>query len=290
MSDVAESATSASNTTTTTPNTKRSKQEVMDLRSKEGITALHLASKANNHETIKVLIYHGANLDIADYTGSTPLITSIKQGTSADAETADLLLKYKHNHADPTIKLNNQTPMQICLTHEKPNLDIFKSLLKYTPKISETDLTFDVIKDTNVRETFQKAWSEFKMTIIDNTARELKEQGLDLPYSRSSTNSVLHNLVESSGEYVNNVQYEELAMPEHVIKAKAAVAEHKKKKEEEAKQLANTTTSGSSASASASTDTTNTTTSGSSASASASTDTTNTTTSGSSASATTDMD
>ena len=210
MSDVAESATASNASTVPAVKVnKMNKKEQLSLQSKDGSTAFHITSKANSHALIEVLIWHGADMNIPDNTGSTPLITNIK--------------------------FKDQTPIQVCLTHENPNLNIFKSLLKYSPSIKESDIDLNVIKDIKVRETFQQVWNEFKQTIIDYTARELKEQGLDLPYNNSSTNSVLHNFVEHSGVYVNNVQYEDLKMPEYVAKAKATVAEQKKQKEEEAK-------------------------------------------------------
>ena len=236
MSDVAESATASNASTVPAVKVnKMNKKEQLSLQSKDGSTAFHITSKANSHALIEVLIWHGADMNIPDNTGSTPLITNIKQGTDNDAKSVDIMLKYKANHADPNIKFKDQTPIQVCLTHENPNLNIFKSLLKYSPSIKESDIDLNVIKDTKVRETFQQVWTEFKQTVIDYTARELKEQGLDLPYNNSSTNSVLHNFVEHSGVYVNNVQYEDLKMPEYVGKAKATIAEQKKQKEEEAK-------------------------------------------------------
>ena len=80
----------------------------LNLVDNRGRSPLHTAAVHNKPKTAEVIIANGGDVDIKDNTGPTALHQAVSIG---NAELAEVLLK---NNADPTIKdLNSENPMDV---------------------------------------------------------------------------------------------------------------------------------------------------------------------------------
>lgn len=77
----------------------------VNVKDKEGITSLYLASKRGRGEVAKILIAHGADINIKSNTGDTPLGIAVRNGWN---ELAQFLIV---KGADANTKLIKEAPL-----------------------------------------------------------------------------------------------------------------------------------------------------------------------------------
>lgn len=99
----------------------------IDERGDYGDTALAMAVKRGDIDSIQMLIEAGANLDIPNGEGETPLMIAAQSG---DIAILDLLVKAG---ADPNLKNNEGETILMQLFHSRgdlPNIDVLESIIK----------------------------------------------------------------------------------------------------------------------------------------------------------------
>ena len=134
----------------------------------EGMTALHFAVEEFREDVVKILIKHGANLEILDSNGHTPLHKAV-------VEEAGLA----------------QISMVKLLIKNGANINTTEPITGYTPLHSVLHILgdFDIDDDRSYFSSYEDNF---------NTVNSLINLGADLSIRDAKNNTPLHKLVEAS--------------------------------------------------------------------------------------------
>ena len=79
-----------------------------NARGPDGRAALHLAAQSGNLDLIAVLLAHGADANVVDEAGTTPLVATLRRKSQQrEAAIAALLA----GGADPNVRMGSETPL-----------------------------------------------------------------------------------------------------------------------------------------------------------------------------------
>ena len=99
----------------------------VNLQDDDGWTALHFAAQNFNEEIIKLLLDNGANPNLKDTYGNTPIIRALFNSRGKDTNIFDLFLE---NGGDPNMK-NNSGVSALELAEQVDNFDLKKYFISY---------------------------------------------------------------------------------------------------------------------------------------------------------------
>ncbi|KAL5014847.1 hypothetical protein ScPMuIL_009117 [Solemya velum] len=155
----------------------------IDGRDSVGMSALHTAAACQNLHAAKLLLRHGATVDIKDDFGFSPLF--LATGRYPNTELAEMLLEHK---ADVNmLSLTGASPLHGAAL--QGNVDCVKLLISHgaDPHVKDEDLTtpFELAKDDQTREILHKAvnTSDAKKEEIGAVCSKCK-QSSDTPLKR----------------------------------------------------------------------------------------------------------
>ena len=127
-----------------------------NIRDYKGQTPLHAAAESNKPELAKLLLEYGANPNIADYEGKTPLHIA----TEAKQESYELIKLLLEHGANPNWEDNkNETPLHKFVSIWRNSPEVAKLLLQYgaNPNVKNYlgKIPHDIAEETNSEEVLK---------------------------------------------------------------------------------------------------------------------------------------
>ena len=173
---------------------------IINQQGNNGYTALHLAClrPVYHSDTIKFLLFHGANTNIGDTQGDRPIHLII--AGRYNKEILDLLIKYgadinkQGNHGYTVLHL-------VCQDFRYISLDIIKLILSYraNPNISDNNGDYPIHLVVNNSNPYRRNICQIIDTLI--------QSGADINKQGNNGDTVLHLVCRQPGNHHDTIQF-----------------------------------------------------------------------------------